>query len=159
MTNKKLILKAYEIIGNHTPLKTDCGRLCNAVCCQGDDETGMLLFPGEEELYINEDGFTVTTTDYGMKLLLCNGKCNRDKRPLSCRIFPLAIVNKNGIMRVIADPRSRAMCPLYRNATQNRLNPLFVNAVKDAGKILFASDQIKEFTAEIYRQCNEFIGL
>ena len=36
-----------------TPLKSDCGRVCGAACCrpvQGE-ETGMLLFPGEEAFY------------------------------------------------------------------------------------------------------------
>ncbi len=155
----ELILKAYEAIGNLTPLKSDCGRLCNAVCCKGDDDTGMLLFPGEEELYQNDDCFTVTKTDYGMPLLLCRGMCQRDKRPLSCRIFPLALVNKDGFMKVIADPRSRVMCPLYRQAANNRLDPAFVKAVKEAGKILFEDEELRSFMQAIYNQCLEFTGL
>lgn len=155
-----LIMKAYEIIGELTPLKSDCGRLCGAVCCKGDDDTGMLLFPGEKELYEEcSQNFTVTETDYGMPLLLCNGRCNRKHRPLSCRIFPLAIVNKNSSLKIIVDPRSRTMCPLYRQAVNNRLDPAFVSAVKQAGKVLFESEAIMEFTAEIYKQCLEFTGL
>ena len=159
MNDTELILKAYEIIGDLTPLKTNCGRLCNAVCCKGDDETGMLLFPGEEKLYQNTSEFKIVNTDYNMPLILCSGKCARNTRPMSCRIFPLAIVNKSGIMRVVVDPRSRPLCPLYRTACNNRLNPQFVSAVKKAGKILFESDRIKTFTAEIYKQCIEFTGL
>lgn len=159
MNETELIQKAYSIIGNLTPLKSDCGRLCNAICCKGDDDTGMLLFPGEEELYASRNDFTVTQTDYGMPLLLCNGSCNREVRPLACRIFPLAIVNKNGIMKIIVDPRSRVMCPLYRQAANGRLDAQFVNAVKQAGKVLFESEKIRDFTAEIFRQCNEFAGL
>ena len=60
MNETELIKKAYEAIGTLTPLKSDCGRLCGAVCCKGDDETGMLLFPGEESLYKNDANFTVT---------------------------------------------------------------------------------------------------
>lgn len=159
MNDTELILKAYEIIGNLTPLKSDCGRLCNAVCCKGDDDVGMALFPGEKELYVNRGGFEVTQTDYGMQLLLCNGMCNRKERPLACRIFPLAIVNKGGIMKVIADPRSRAMCPLYRSAVGGRLDAEFVRAVKRAGKILFESEAIRQFTAEVFTQCEDFAGL
>jgi len=40
--------KAKSIIGELTPLKGhDCGQLCSAACCKGDEQTGMLLFPGE----------------------------------------------------------------------------------------------------------------
>ncbi len=158
MTDAELIQKAYEIIGNKTPLKSDCGRLCNAICCKGDDETGMLLFPGEEELCLCDE-FKIIQTDYSLPLLICDGTCNRDRRPLACRIFPLAIVNKNGIMRVITDPRCRSICPLYRISLNNRLDPAFTRAVKDAGKVLFQSENIRQFTAEIYKQCLEFEGI
>ena len=90
MTDAELIKKAYEIIGNKTPLKSDCGRLCGAACCKGDDETGMLLFPGEEDL-CTCDEFKIIQTDYSLPLLVCDGTCNRDRRPLACRIFPLAL--------------------------------------------------------------------
>ena len=44
------VLTARALLSNLTPLKSDCGRLCGGACCQGDDATGMLLFPGEEAL-------------------------------------------------------------------------------------------------------------
>lgn len=42
------ILRARELLGDLTPLKTDCGRLCGGAWLPGDEQTGMLLFPGEE---------------------------------------------------------------------------------------------------------------
>ena len=42
---------ARNLLETLTPLKTDCGRLCQGACCQGDEQTGMLLFPGEEAFY------------------------------------------------------------------------------------------------------------
>ena len=30
------ILRARELLGDLTPLKTDCGRLCGGACCQGE---------------------------------------------------------------------------------------------------------------------------
>ena len=45
------VQEARALLENATPLKGDCGRLCRAACCAGDEETGMLLFPGEETLY------------------------------------------------------------------------------------------------------------
>ncbi len=45
--------KAREILAEVTPLKTDCGKVCGARCCRSleGEETGMLLFPGEEAYY------------------------------------------------------------------------------------------------------------
>ena len=51
-TNEKyysdLYKKAKEIIGEKTPLRKDCGLICDGACCKGDSETGMLLFPCEQ---------------------------------------------------------------------------------------------------------------
>ena len=43
----------YEILGDLTPLKSNCGKLCGAACCESDEtgENGMLLFPYEEWFY------------------------------------------------------------------------------------------------------------
>lgn len=156
MDNTDLISKAYKIIGDLTPLKTDCGRLCNAACCKGDDETGMLLFPGEDKLYENDPDFAVTKTIYGVPLLICRGKCERSKRPLSCRIFPLAIISKNGIIKVIPDPRSKPVCPLYRSAVNQRLDRDFVSAVKNVGKLLSESKDMCAFFEMTAEQCREY---
>ena len=50
--------KAREILAEVTPLKGDCGRVCGARCCRPleTEETGMLLFPGEEEAYAGKHG-------------------------------------------------------------------------------------------------------
>lgn len=144
-TQTELILKAYHIIGNATPMASDCGALCGAACCQGDEETGMLLFPGEQELVKDVPDFTVTKTWDGRPLLLCNGRCQRERRPLSCRIFPFAWICDKGRYRMIADPRACGMCPLYRTARKNRLNRTFTLAVYKAGKLLFENAHMREF--------------
>ena len=43
--------QARALLETLTPLKRDCGRLCGARCCRSleGEETGMVLFPGEEE--------------------------------------------------------------------------------------------------------------
>lgn len=154
MTDTELILKAYDLLGILTPLNSDCGRLCNAACCKGNDDTGMLLFPGEEELYANSEEFKIIHTQK-YSLLICNGTCSRNKRPLSCRIFPLAIINDNGFIRVIADPRSIPVCPLYKQALLNKLDINFKKAVKSTAKLLSQSDSVKEFLAYINDICND----
>lgn len=52
---QKLYAEAGRIIGDKTPLKKDCGQICDGACCKGDDDTGMLLFPFEESvLHVEE---------------------------------------------------------------------------------------------------------
>ena len=51
MDSLSAVLRAHALLDALTPLKTDCGRLCDGACCQGDETTGMLLFPGEDALY------------------------------------------------------------------------------------------------------------
>ena len=52
---------ARELLRDVTPLKTDCGKVCGARCCRSleGEETGMLLFPGEEEEYRNREGWSL----------------------------------------------------------------------------------------------------
>ncbi len=64
MSFKALQEKAFDILGELTPLKADCGRLCGGACCKGDAQTGMRLFPFEEtSLSVVEaaDGFACVT--------------------------------------------------------------------------------------------------
>lgn len=154
MTDTDLILKAYDLLDNLTPLKSDCGRLCDAACCKGNDDAGMLLFPGEEKLYADDENFKIIYTQK-YPLLICDGTCSRDKRPLSCRIFPLAIVNDGGFVYVIADPRSIPVCPLYRQALSDKLDISFKKAVKNVAKLLCQSNSVKEFLTYINNVCKD----
>ena len=154
MTDTELILKAYEILKGLTPLKSDCGRLCNAACCKGDEDTGMLLFPGESELFDGLGDFVIKKQGE-LDVVICNGHCKREQRPLSCRIFPLAIVYDGSRVKVIADHRSIPICPLYRQALSDRLDPAFRRAVKEVALMLGKSESIKGFLAEINSQCEQ----
>lgn len=44
------------LLNDITPLKFDCGVLCNKACCKGDKNTGMYLYPGEELMYMSSLG-------------------------------------------------------------------------------------------------------
>jgi hypothetical protein len=116
--NIRLMREAYAVIGGLTPLKNaDCGKLCDRICCRGDT-SGMLLFPGEEDMLTGVPGFYIEEIEYmdtpGIKLLLCDGVCDRDMRPFACRIFPAAPnVDDKGGVSVQADIRGRRMCPIY----------------------------------------------
>lgn len=133
---------AREKLKQVTPLKRDCGRICGARCCRPleEEETGMLLFPGEAEAYAGKPGWEVRRTARG-DLLLCPGACGRDERPLSCRLFPLLpLIGDDGEIRVVTDLRAKAVCPLARQG-KSAMDPAFIAAVREAGEILSAADE------------------
>ena len=133
---------AREKLKNMTPLKRDCGRVCGARCCRPleGEETGMLLFPGEAEAYAGKAGFEVRKTARG-DLLICSGTCDREDRPLSCRLFPLLpVIGDDGKVRAVTDLRAKAVCPLARQG-KSAMDPAFADAVCEAGEILAAEDE------------------
>ena len=133
---------AREKLKNVTPLKRDCGRVCGARCCRPleGEETGMLLFPGEAEAYAGKAGFEVRKTARG-DLLICSGICDREDRPLSCRLFPLLpVIGDDGKVRAVTDLRAKAVCPLARQG-KSAVDPDFAEAVREAGEILAAEDE------------------
>jgi hypothetical protein len=138
----ELIYEAYRIIGELTPIKNaDCGRLCDKGCCKGD-KAGMLLFPGEENIFEGILGFCVEEIEYmennGIKLLLCDGECERAIRPLACRIFPVApLVGEDGRIDAVPDIRGRRICPIW---DLKHVDKAFVRAAKRAFELL-ANDE------------------
>ena len=150
MELREAVAEARRILADVTPLKTDCGRACGGACCQPDEDGqgGMLLFPGEEALYeALPDGFSIREDDAvlpDMKLLICDGVCERENRPLSCRLFPLLpLPGENGSIRVVTDRRARAVCPLARQG-KTAMDPAFIEAVREAGELL-AEDPDQEY--------------
>ena len=133
---------AREKLKNVTPLKKDCGRVCDARCCRPleGEETGMLLFPGEAEAYADREGWVVRHAAQG-DIVVCPGTCDREERPLSCRLFPLLpLIGDDGAIRVVTDLRARAVCPLARQG-KSALDPEFIDAVREAGELLAQSEE------------------
>ena len=121
---------AFRLLRDATPLRTDCGVLCGRRCCKGDDETGMLLFPGEPT------ALRVIETE-GRRLAVCGGVCDRNERPLSCRIFPFfPFVKADGGVDVRIDPRGKAVCPLVRQAHDVRFSHRFLHRARRVGQQL-----------------------
>ncbi len=145
---------ARALLSTLTPLKTDCGRLCAGACCQGDETTGMLLFPGEEALYETCDFAQIVPADYALGgqralLLVCRGRCPREERPLSCRLFPLFLrFGRDGQPRVRMDARARAVCPLTGYGL-SALDPAFISAVREAYDLLLADEACARFLREL----------
>lgn len=133
----KTLLRAYAAIGDRTPMLSDCGPLCGAACCQtdADGQGGVYLFPGEDAL-LEHCGWGRIVPDAFAPILLCDGPCDRARRPLGCRIFPLTPVRgKSGRWTVRMDARARAMCPLAAHGVRG-LDPAFVRAARDALRIV-----------------------
>lgn len=125
--------RAYAILGEWTPMLSDCGALCGAACCQPDEDGqgGVFLFPGEYDRLAGCAWGRVVPNEFA-PMLICDGPCDREMRPLACRIFPLTPVHgRNGRWTVRMDVRARPVCPLVASGISG-LNPDFVRAVRDA---------------------------
>lgn len=148
--------RAYALLEERTPLTTDCGAVCGGRCCrESADSEGMLLFPGEEVLLAGEEGFHIRPADGG-SLLTCGGTCDRSRRPLACRIFPLfPYVTETGRIRAVYDPRGYRMCPLVRECAHVPLDRDFVRAVRRAGRLLMADSACAEFLRQNSREIDE----
>lgn len=141
----------FRIMGDLTPLKADCGKLCNCACCKGDDNIGMRLFPFEEtELPVKE-------LSNGVRLVVCNGKCDRSKRPLACRIFPFfPTVDEKGRVFVEADFRGARLCPLITHSDEIIFDKRFFKALKKAGKILAKDPTCRQFLMEATEEIDTY---
>ena len=118
---------------------------------------GMLLFPGEEACYAGKPGWKLRKTSAGT-LLICPGDCARDERPLACRIFPLLPVIRNGEVKVAADQRARAVCPLLKQGIRG-MDPAFAEAVREAGKTLAADAAQRAFLGRMTEEQDELKSL
>ena len=151
MKKEDIIKTCYSLLRNVTPLKFDCGKICQGKCCKGDNKTGMLLFPGEENL-IDSD-MIVYENENGDSFVVCDGTCDRNKRPLACRIYPLFPVIKNQDGEEYIEPEFdiRANCPLLSGEFE--ISREFAKKVKRVGKYLLLSEE----TAEFYRGLSDEI--
>lgn len=139
--------KIFEVLGELTPLKADCGLLCDGACCKGDENTGMRLFPHEES------PLKIINTPTGERLAVCDGTCDRSRRPLSCRIFPFfPTIDEKGRIFVEADPRARTVCPLILHSDELVFDPKFFRAVEKVGKLLAKDPDCRDF---LYRTTEE----
>ncbi len=149
--NLSAVEKAKAVIGDLTPLKGhDCGQLCSAACCKGDDATGMLLFPGEETT------LDVTTLSDGSRLAVCSGSCDRSQRPLACMLFPFfPTVDENDRVYAEIDARACGVCPLAAHSEEVIFDRAFVRAVKKAGKLLAKDKACLEFMRSLTEQIDQ----
>ncbi len=153
------LMTARAILAEETPLAFDCGKCCGAACCQGGEQDGMLLFPGEERLYENCGWARVIPDRLGLKLI-CKGSCKREERPLACRIFPLAIRltrQEAGAVKanIVTDVRAWPVCPLMRSGKRG-LKPSFVEAAERAAAVLLTENENLAFLENLSRELDAY---
>ena len=154
MSAYNAVRRARELLETLTPLKTDCGRLCEGACCQGDENTGMLLFPGEDAFYdgctfarIIPAGFELGSAP--AQLFVCNGTCKRENRPLACRLFPLFLKFKEeGVTKLRMDVRAKAVCPLTDYGIK-ALDTEFKQAARAAYDILLEDEACAAYLRDL----------
>ena len=153
------LAQARALFDDLTPLRSDCGLTCGGACCRPmeGENTGMLLFPGEEALYEGKKGYRVLDTEMG-KLLICSGMCDRADRPLSCRLFPLLPVMRGGKIRAEMDERAQPVCPLMRYGRDGLLAS-FVEGVEAVGSGLWEDAAQAEFIMRLTEEQDQLRAL
>lgn len=154
-----LLHTARALFDDLTPLRTDCGRLCAGRCCQPmeGENTGMLLFPGEAAYYESLPGYTMKSTPAG-QLLTCSVTCNREDRPLSCRLFPLLPMLRPDGIKVATDLRAKPVCPLAKQG-KSALQQEFVEAVRTCGQLLAEDEEQRRFLMKLTAQQDDLRAL
>lgn len=138
--HKVIYAKINKILGDLTPLKVDCGVLCNCACCKGNENQGMLIFPYEETV------LPTIENENGDKMVVCDGMCDRNLRPLACKIFPFfPTVDERGRVFIEKDYRAFRLCPLLTHSDEIIFNPKFFKALKKVGKILSKDEECLNF--------------
>ncbi len=154
--HQKIYDKIFKIIKDYTPLTVDCGVLCNHACCKGDKDTGMILFPFEETTL---DVKIIENVD---RLAICNGSCDRNKRPLACRIFPFfPTIDEKGKIYVELDYRASRLCPMIEHCDELLFDPKFLRGLKKVGKILSKDEDCRQFLIKTTQEIDtykEFFG-
>lgn len=139
------------MLGALTPMHEDCGRLCGAACCRGDENTGMRLFPGERTT------LDVRPTEDGGRLAVCSGSCRREERPLACRIFPLfPTVDARGRVFVEPDDRAARLCPLLSCGEERVFDARFIRALRRVGRLLAREPACRAFMQQATQEIDTY---
>ena len=153
---RKIYEDAYALLENVTPMPFDCGMVCGAACCNAEDEdAGIFLLPGEEVMQERESGdFAWEEISKSNWFLRCmrTDNCNRQKRPIQCRTFPLMpIINESGELEIIVnDMELPYACPLIESEAD--MSEEFYEAVRAAWERLTEIPEVKEYLKESSRQ-------
>lgn len=152
----------YRLLNKVSPIDSDCGKLCGAICCTCgdpyDDELGIYLYPGEEKLHSrkedwlewsveNAEDFDFPKSWLGsIYFVKCKTPpiCPREKRPLQCRTYPLTpYLDENGVLELLYnDEELPYTCPLIEDEIP--LNDDFVKATHTVWSHLIHDPYIRD---------------
>lgn len=155
MNNIQIIKEAYYILNKETPLKYDCGKLCNSLCCRNNGEDlGMWLLPYEKEVLKQYDTYTFHSSSDGTETVVCKGICDRNIRPFACRIYPYYPSLKRSedgyiYIQIKVDPRARLSCPIVKYNNEYRPDIYFLSNLKRSVRVLLKSPEITKVLFEI----------
>lgn len=149
---KKTYQAIYQLTEKDSPLKEDCGALCQGACCQHYDNYGIYLLPGEECMYedpashdftfhkqdARSPGFPPSWTGE-VFFLTCQSPCERSVRPLQCRTYPACPdIRPDGVFQLILETLdTRYTCPLIKNSAYlEKLDSVWLENLYQAWSIL-----------------------
>lgn len=155
--------RIYEMLDKVSPIDGDCGKLCGSLCCTCDEndasdefDMGIYLLPGEDKLFTKKEDWLVWSTeraeDYEYpdswhgKVYFIHCKtppvCDRGKRPIQCRTFPLAphLTEDGSLVMITYSGGLPYECPLISDSI--KLNDDFVKTTWDAWNILITDPLI-----------------
>jgi hypothetical protein len=175
LADDRLIQAARAVLADLTPLDFDCGVLCGQKCCKDyAPDVGVYLLPGELPLFDGtEDWLTWQfhrTDDYDfapswskhphIPFMRCHRLCDREKRPLQCRAYPLApYLNEDGTVDVRYDPFAEGVCPLVERYRVDQLRPEFVAGVRQAWAILMQDPELLDHVRWLTEQLKAWAEL
>lgn len=175
MAPLNLIERARRILADVTPLDFDCGTLCGHRCCAEESaeeglEFGVYLIPGELPLFDGTEDwiqwqfhstaaheFAPSWAKHGqIPFMICHKLCRREKRPFECRTYPLVpYLHEDGNLEMRYAPWAEAegFCPLTQRYKVAELRPDFVEAAREAWKLLLQDpdmlDHVRWLTAQL----------
>ncbi len=155
MNNTYLIKKAYELLERVTPLTYDCGKLCGGKCCKGDGDTGMWLFPYEEDIIKDINGFKIKDCEgnSGYRMVVCNGNCDRKTRPLACRIYPYFPMITDDGFDTRADIRGIMSCPVLKDNIKTQYN--FTRQIRKVARLFSRDEELTTYIRNINQMLDE----
>lgn len=158
---RALYEKVYEMLDRFPMAGIDCGKLCGKVCCcyivPEEEEAGMELLPGEEEVFPLEADWlkprflsgnmyeypTEWGPNAGCFQIRCIKPCPRHERPVNCRMFPLKIYHQGENYYLIPETDSGSYsCPLAERP--ELINPDFIDSAKEAALLLLTVPKFRQ---------------
>ncbi len=159
----------YQSLDEVSPMAFDCGKLCSAACCgctrvpeDQQDDMGIFLLPGEEQMLVDDADWlywwTGKAEDFffpyswrGTDIYFVRCKdpfhCHRKKRSIQCRTFPVTphLLSSGRLSLVFNDLELPYLCPLIEEGVE--LEPDFLHVTWEAWNELIRDPLIYDYVS------------